>query len=85
MKDYLMVVKTDCGEYATMASPMEIIMHLDMQDCTGEMIEVYKVAFGKQPEALEAYGCWYDFDNPLYIKVTDEDGNIEFDGYGTDH
>ena len=85
MEKYLMVVETYDGEYAEMVTPHEVIDHIDMQDCTDESIEVYRVNYGKTPEKLNVCGCWHDFDNPLYIKVTDAEGNIVFDGWGTDH
>ena len=84
MERYLMVARIFDGEYADMVTPGEVINHINMQDCTDEEIEVYRVRFGEAPERLNVYGCWHDFDNPLYIKVTDDNG-VVFDGWGTDH
>jgi len=86
MERYVMVVKCwDDTEYTALATPHEIIDHIDMMDCTDEKIEVYKMQFGAQPKELYVCECWHNMNDPLYIKVVDEDGNIEFDGYGTDH
>ena len=84
MEKYLMVVRTYDGEYAEMETEHAIIDHIDMQDCSDEEIKVYRVNFDGVEE-LEVHGCWHDFDNPLYIKVTDSNGEIVFDGFGTDH
>lgn len=81
-----MIVMCDDGsEYADMVTPHTIIDHVDMRDCTNEQIEVYKVEYGVRPQELYIYGCWHNMKDPLYIKVIDENGNVEFDGYGTDH
>lgn len=86
MEKYLMIVMCDDGgEYAEMVTTHAIIDHIDMQDCTNEEIEVYRIEYGAQPIRLNVYGCWHNMDDPLYIKVTDDNGEIEFDGYGTDH
>ena len=84
MEEYLMVVKVDDKEYAVLTTEYDIIDHIDMDDCTYEEIEVYRVAFGNV-ERLHVHGTWHNFDDPLYIKVTDDEGNTVFDGYGTDH
>ena len=70
---------------AAMKSDIEIIDWLDMSDCYNYWeIEVYDVS-GSGVEPLHVYGTWHNFDDPLYIKVCRENGEIVFDGYGTDH
>lgn len=63
----------------------QIIQILDMQDCHEQEILVYDVSeYGKISE-LKVFGVWHNLDNPLYIKVENEEGIIIFEGYGTDH
>lgn len=86
MRKYLAVIKDMCGdEHAALMTAPEIIEHIDMSDCTQEEIEVYEVHFGEQPDKLDLFGCWHNFDDPLYIKAVDRNGAVVFDGYGTDH
>lgn len=85
MRKYLVMAKCDGMEYAKMMTEHEIIDHVDMADCTEEEVQVYDVRFGETPAPLTVWGTWHDFDNPLYIKVTDAAGQVVFDGYGTDH
>jgi len=40
-----------------------------------------KVVFSE----TKVFATWHNPNNPLYIKVCDKDGEILFEGYGTDH
>ena len=64
---------------------VQIIQILDMQDCHEQHIEVYDVSEYGKISKLKVFGVWHNQDNPLYIKVENEEGTIIFDGYGTDH
>ena len=86
VKKYLVVSKYEDEMYAIMYTPSEIIHRIDMDDCydftsTHKLYEVTED--GVYP--LVIHGCWHDFKDPLYIKVTRQNGEIVFDGYGTDH
>lgn len=85
MKKYLVCGNWDGEKYTALMGAYEIINRIDMNDCIGEELEIYNVEFGKEPERLTIHGAWHDAKNPLYIKVTRENGEIEFDGMGTDH
>lgn len=63
----------------------EIIEAVSMQDCHELQLAVYDMATFESPVLLTIYGTWHEPSDPLYIKVTDNDGNVVFDGYGTDH
>lgn len=65
----------------------QIVDIIDMMDCYPPDLEyaVFEVSEFGTAIPLEMYGCWHDFADPLYIKVTRPDGSIAFDGYGTDH
>ena len=82
---YLVCGKIDEEYYNSIMTDYEIINRIAMWDCYDEEMEIYDIQFGKNPEKLVIYGTWHDFDNPLYIKVTDKAGKIMFDGYGTNH
>jgi len=87
VKKYL-VIERDRGDEesaATLKTPFEIIDNISMRDCYGA--EVYKVfdVSGEAPVELEWHGTWHMSGDPLYIKVTRQDGTIEFDGHGTAH
>ena len=48
-------------------------------------MKIYDItSFGKVEE-LKVYGPWHNADKPLYIKLTDKEHNIVFDGYGEEH
>lgn len=84
---YLVQISMDDTVGVSLMSASEIINHVDMSDCYPPDFEmkVYEVYdFGKVIP-LEIHGCWHDFDDPLHIEVTREDGTVVFDGYGTDH
>ncbi|MGN0485530.1 MAG: hypothetical protein ACI4HI_18480 [Lachnospiraceae bacterium] len=58
---------------------------ISMMDCSGDEYHIWRaVEFGKL-EPLTIHGTWHNLNCPLYIKVTDPEGNIVFDGYGEDH
>ena len=83
---YLVVTKFSGRVYATMQTRSELIRQIDMDDCTDFTSDhkLYEVTDGGV-EPLEIHGCWHDHNDPLYIKVTRQNGEIVFDGYGTDH
>ena len=83
---YLVVTKFSGRVYATMQTRSELIRQIDMDDCTGFTSDhkLYEVTDGGI-EPLVIHGCWHDHNDPLYIKVTRPNGEIVFDGYGTDH
>lgn len=63
----------------------EIIRMIDISDSNFDYkFKIYDASEYGNIKPLVIHGCWHDPDNPLYIKVTDEDGNLVFDGYGTD-
>ena len=69
----------------SLRSAAEIISRIDMRDCSNEDIRVFRIDEFGAVEPLEIHGCWHDWHDPLYIKVTDKAGNVVFSGYGTDH
>ena len=86
MKQYLVQIKSDDEVInSSLMKSNEIISRQDATDYTYETLQVYDISeFGKV-KPLKIFGCWHDPKNPLYIKVVDENGNVVFDGYGTDH
>lgn len=86
MTDYIVTVRWDDGAFSTeIKTPYEIINMIDMSDCyLGVQYRVYR-SDERGIEELNIHGCWHDFNDPLYIKLIDSDGNVEIDGYGTDH
>ena len=88
MHNSFLVVTCDDGQtYASMEPASSIVDYISMRDCFEH--EVYRV-FDISPEdgflhEVTLHGTWHDPDRPLYIKGTDAEGNILFDGYGTDH
>ena len=83
---YLVQSRFDDDEvYTSIQTAGEIIRRIDMTDCSNEELRVYKVDIFGMIEPLEIHGCWHDLKDPLYIKVVDANGNIIFDGHGTDH
>lgn len=86
-EEYLVIAKDYySGEvFCSIQTAMKIIDRIDMSDCTYEELKVYRLTWDKEPERLVVHGAWHDPSTPLYIKVTDVDGNTVFDGYGTDH
>ena len=83
-KYVLVHIDRDETAYATISTPDEIINAISFRDCTEEMHRIYRVEKDGALTELKGYGTWHCAD-VLYIKITDQDGNIEFDGYGTDH
>lgn len=84
-KLYLVQSMFDDEVSISLRSQYEIISRIDMKDCSNEEMYVFDVSQYGSVKPLVIHGCWHKLSNPLYIKVTDEEGNIEFDGYGTDH
>lgn len=85
-KKYFVQVEMPDGEVCeTIKTAAEIIAFMDMADCHDCQLSAWKSAgFGKL-EPLTVHGTWHDLKRPLYIKAVDQEGNIEFDGWGTDH
>ena len=84
-KTYIVQIRNAEETYVSILTPHEIIRRIDMSDCSGEDFCIFvSEAFGTL-EPLVVHGCWHDPHDPLYIKVTRQNGEIMFDGYGTDH
>ena len=71
--------------FTSMKTASQIIEHISMSDCHDSEIMVYRSSSFSKIEPLTIHGTWHDFADPLYIKVTDADDNVVFDGYGSDH
>ena len=72
-----------CAEFM---SKEEIINKINFMDCSDDgAIKVYDTSNFGEIKELKVYGVWHDTDNPLFIKVTDQEENIIFSGFGTDH
>ncbi len=85
-KEYFVQIKDSEEEtYSFKAKPKTILNHIDMSDVTGEEIRVYDISTFGMVKPLIVNGCWHNPQKPLYISVTDDTGNIIFDGFGTDH
>lgn len=52
---------------------------------TKREIMIYRSSSFGRIEPLKIHGIWHNFEDPLYIKVTDAGENTIFDGYGSDH
>jgi len=72
-----------CGE--RLMSSEEIISAINMLDCSGQEFVVYDVSEFGRAKSLMIFGKWHDVNEPAYIKITDENGTIVFDGYGEEH
>lgn len=89
MNQYLLVEwentdKSDIGFFV--ADDNKILDRIDFDDCYPGNYEVYYFdKIGMQFKKARVYGCWHNPREPLYIKIEDQEGNILFDGYGTDH
>ena len=84
-KKYLVQFSYDGEQSIDLKTAGEILSIIDMLDCYPMDIEVYDVLTFGNPSHLTVFGIWHDPDNPLYMKVEDEQGKIVFDGYGTEH
>lgn len=71
--------------YVCMKTSQEIISRIDMSDCCPEQLAIYRITKFNEVEKLTINDCWHNPKDPLYISITDNKGNIVFDGYGTDH
>ena len=69
---------------ASFMTPNQIIDFISMDDCHNMAAEFYDLTSGV-PELLTVYGTWHNFDDPLYIKLENQQGEIVVSGYGTDH
>lgn len=87
VEKYLVQILNDLdgGCYSSLKTPYEIIERLDMSDCCPEQLTIYRISKFNTVEKLKINNCWHKMNDPLYISVTDDKGNIVFDGYGTDH
>ena len=74
----------DCG-YEKLMSSNEIISAINMSDCSEQEFAIYDVSEFGRVKSLKIFGNWHDMNNPTYIKITDENGTIVFDGYGEEH
>lgn len=61
----------------------QILEFVAMRDCYSMEVQVYDL-LPDQPIQLKVHGTWHS-DDPLYIKLTNPDGETVIDGYGTDH
>lgn len=86
MKQHVVIHDNDEDGFApSINTDGEIINMIDMADCYYTIHLVYDINELGELEPLVVHGTWHDPKRPLYIKVTDQNGNIVFDGYGTDH
>ena len=88
LRNSFLVVSCDDGEaHAAMKSASSIVDYISMRDCfEHDVYRVFDVSPGDGSlHEVTLHGTWHDPDRPLYIKGTDAEGNILFDGYGTDH
>ena len=86
MDKYLVVTSFD-GEVCTgLWTSKRILDYMDMDDCFSyDDIQVYRIQYPKASEPLTLHYAWHKPKDPLYLSATDPDGNVVFDGYGTDH
>lgn len=85
-KRYLVQSKYDNGEvFSNLLTQSQIINKVNMRDCSCEEMEIFDISEFGEIKKLKVFGCWHNPKNPLYIKVENEYGETEFDGYGTDH
>ncbi len=86
MRSYLVQAVHSDGDVTTfLATAPQIIAREDATDYTEEKLAVFDISeFGKV-KPLRVCGCWHKPEDPLYIKVVNDDGDIVFDGYGKDH
>ena len=82
VKQFLVQRMIDGELYSSIMAPRELINYIDMDDCHGELYEIYDVSstFGEVKKLH--YVGWQP--NCL-IEIADENGNIVLRGYGTDH
>lgn len=80
LKKYLLQVKEHEGEYSSIKSGSEIIDVIDELSDKDALVKVFDISFGNVKE-LKIHGPWHNADNPLYIKVVDEENKLILDGY----
>lgn len=88
MEQFLVQIieKNTLKVFTRFMSKNEIINRIDFMDCSDDAdIKVYDTSTFGEIKELKVHGIWHDADNPLFIKVTDQEDNIVFSGYGTDH
>ena len=85
MKIYLVQVKTNEDEYSVLRTEHEIIEMINFLDFHHEVYKIYDITKFGEIKELKIHAPWHNPDNPLYIKLTDENNNTVFDGYGVEH
>ena len=85
MRKYLVQIKTYEDLYSDLKTDKEIIEMINFMDCNNEEYKVYNIDSFGQVEELKIHGPWHNPDKPLYIKLTDKEDKIIFDGYGVEH
>ncbi len=85
-KRYLVQAEQSDGTLAvSLDTASSVISRVDMSDYTDEVLHVFDISKAGEVSSLTIHGTWHKDGDPLYIKVTDKNGNTVFDGYGTDH
>ena len=88
MDNFLVLLKDDEDSYPlpVVRTKARIISNISMFDCSPySMYRVYAIKENGDLVPLKIYGTWHNPKDPLYIKLEDPEGNIVFDGHGTDH
>ena len=67
--------------YSTIMTEIELIKYIDMDDCHGESYEIYDISTFGEVNRLHYVG-WQPM---CLIEVANENGEVVFSGYGTDH
>ena len=85
MNQYLVVAIDDSDEeWAKVMTAPEIFRMMDMSDCYGIHIDVWKInGYGEALTECSFLNVWHDFKDPLKMCIIG-DGVKEI-GYGTDH
>ena len=84
--DKFLVVATDDSdeEWAKVMSARQIFELMDMSDCYGIQIDVWKInGWGQALTECVFYGCWHDPKDPLKMRIFGD--GVDEIGYGTDH
>lgn len=85
MNRFLVNAIDDSGEeWSKIMTAPEIFNMMDMSDCYGIDICVWKInSYSEALSECSFLGCWHDFKDPLKMEII-WDGGREV-GYGTDH
>lgn len=84
-KKYLVQTQYDSETFVSLLTQVEIVSRISMRDCSDEKMFIYDVSTYGKVKPLAFHGTWHEHKDPLYIKVTDMNGNTVFDGYGEEH